>query len=1174
MTRINRVPDRHYLAFLDLIGTRPQPPRPARVPLTFTLAEGAAAEATVPAATRVGAPPLPGETEDVVFETEQPLVVTGAALVAAFVGDAETDTYSDRTAQVTGLVDAPFPVFTGEVPTPHELYVACDPLLTAPGVKNVTLAVGSPDSVQWNTWPLSWSCWDGAAWQPLTPTAGWSAGTWRVTFPTLPPLVPCPVGGVTAGWLRLALQRGLPPGDSGLAPESVAVGRGDAVDLRLPLQPFGPAGDARWLYLSADDALATGGALATLNVTLSRPGTARAGDPVVLVWTYRIGNEWRELGRSSSAAEQVGTSSVGLRDGTRAFTRAGTVTFHVPDPWLPALHRRRYGRWLRVEVANPGGSYTAAPEIGALTVDYGWELPRVGAITAQVNTVPTAQPATVAFTGTTALDLSKDFFPLGEEPGFNDTFAVACPPELARPGTDATFALTANPDHPAVGVGTVRLVWEVADGVIWRSVATTADIFAPVRVRWPDPGASTTVNGEDGHWLRCRLVGGTYGEPAGYVEVPPPADKPGTPVTYRLTKATFAPPVARSAAWTPIGPATAVPASACVGVNDFVSAPHPLYVAPPSPSTPPPVTLPAGVPPITLPTGVSGVNPLLGAPGVNPLAGGPPLPLATVGPLFTPFTAAAEHDPALYLGFDRPYGPRPATLYLQVEPPAPEEVAADQLAELDPESQAQVSWEYSGPQGWRPLATVDGTGALADRGVVEFVGPADHVERSCFGQRGYWVRARWRRGSFPVAPQLRRVLPNTMWAVQVGTVEQEILGGSNGNPAQVFRTAQAPVQPGHQLVVRELQRPDAAEEAQLVAVEGADAVTVTVDADGRPDEVWVRWHCVPDFYRSGPADRHYTLDPVTGTVGFGDGQAGRIPPGGQNNLRISYRTGGGEAGNRATGTIVALKSGIPYIDAVTNLEPAQGGAPTEPLDRLTTRGPRVLRHRDRAVTADDLADLAFAASADVARVAAVPTVDFDTINLWLDPNAPVPTDAHAQVAAGRVGVIVVPGSADRRPAPSLGLLRQVRAYLLARCPATTDLWVAGPEWIKVTVTATVVPRSFDDAESVGARVRAALDTFLHPLTGGPDGQGWAFARKPHRSELFAVVEAVAGVDHVRTLDIDAAPESATLADRLEVVLSRALAQTGPASGGELAQWLARALVYSGDHAVTVALGSD
>ncbi len=38
--RINRAPERNYLAFLNLIGIEPLPPRPARVPLTFTLAEG------------------------------------------------------------------------------------------------------------------------------------------------------------------------------------------------------------------------------------------------------------------------------------------------------------------------------------------------------------------------------------------------------------------------------------------------------------------------------------------------------------------------------------------------------------------------------------------------------------------------------------------------------------------------------------------------------------------------------------------------------------------------------------------------------------------------------------------------------------------------------------------------------------------------------------------------------------------------------------------------------------------------------------------------------------------------------------------------------------------------------------------------------------------------------
>src|SRR5690349_12790808 len=69
--RLNRAPERNELAFLNLIGTSPLPPRPARVPLTFSLASGSPVDAAVPAGTLAGAPPVPPDTEDVLFETER-----------------------------------------------------------------------------------------------------------------------------------------------------------------------------------------------------------------------------------------------------------------------------------------------------------------------------------------------------------------------------------------------------------------------------------------------------------------------------------------------------------------------------------------------------------------------------------------------------------------------------------------------------------------------------------------------------------------------------------------------------------------------------------------------------------------------------------------------------------------------------------------------------------------------------------------------------------------------------------------------------------------------------------------------------------------------------------------------------------------------------------------------
>jgi hypothetical protein len=956
---------------------------------------------------------------------------------------------------------------------------------------------------------------------------GASNFAWRVTLPQLPPLTPHAINGIEAGWLRAQLELPLPPGETGHLPESIAIGARAPQDLSAPLSPFPDDSAVKRFYLSVDEAFAAAGALVRLHVSLTRPGVAT---DLQLNWFYQAGDQWQQLGQSSADAEQVGTTDFALRDGTLALTRDGSISFHVPiqPPWPRTLYRTRRGRWLRVDIA--GGQYTTPPEIASLAVDYDWEVPRLGHITTAIRQAAAeALPPAAAFFNTGALDLSKDFHPLGEQPRFNDTFYVACPEALARPGAVVKLSVTlTNPagatDTPVKPVRTEdnpRLAWEVSDGRQWR--ATGADYAlttsGEVSFTLPDPIAPTSVNGDERYWLRARLVRGSYGAAATYRQ-----DPDGT---YVLLAATVAPPVIKALSFTPVGAQqTEASPTACLSYNDFAYADHTTAAA------------------------------------------------TAQGPTFTPFTPTADTEPALYLGFDQPFDTRPATLYLQVEPPRPEEVAADQLAEIDPATLAQLTWEYASPTGWRPLGALDETQALSGRGLVQFIGPRDLLPRLCFGQTMSWLRLRWQRGAFPLPPRLRRVLLNTTWAAQVATVDNEILGSSNGNPNQAFTTAQTPVQPGQHVLVRERERPAPADERALAAQEGADAVTVTLDAAGQPDEIWVRWHAVPDFYQSGARDRHYTVDAQTGEIRFGDGSYGMIPPQGQNNIRITYRTGGGEQGNRAAGTIVELKSGIPYLDGVTNHEPAQGGAPREPIGRLQARGPRVLRHRDRAVTAQDLEDLAAAASAEVARVTAiVPT--FSPYNLWLDPRAPTPTPEHAAADAGRMGVIVVPNAAAARPTPSLGLLRRVQAHLQERCPPTADLWVAGPEWIAVTVEATVVPTSFEEADAVRDRVSSALERFLHPLTGGPDGQGWAFGRKPHGSDLSALVEAVEGVDHVRALSVSLQPETGDVTHRRELqgMLRRKLTETSdqPERERDLQRWLDRALVYSGRHEISVAL---
>src|ERR1044072_10015471 len=56
-------------------------------------------------------------------------------------------------------------------------------------------------------------------------------------------------------------------------------------------------------------------------------------------------------------------------------------------------------------------------------------------------------------------------------------------------------------------------------------------------------------------------------------------------------------------------------------------------------------------------------------------------------------------------------------------------------------------------------------------------------------------------------------------------------------------------------------------------------------------------------------------------------------------------------------------------------------------------------------------------------------------------------------------------------------------------------------------------------------IASKIAGYLHPLTGGMDGKGWEFGRYPHESNLYALIEALAGVDHVKSLKLTPARDS-------------------------------------------------
>lgn len=448
---------------------------------------------------------------------------------------------------------------------------------------------------------------------------------------------------------------------------------------------------------------------------------------------------------------------------------------------------------------------------------------------------------------------------------------------------------------------------------------------------------------------------------------------------------------------------------------------------------------------------------------------------------------------------------RPVPLYFFINNPEYSPVTARVASGAAP----RLVWEYSTisvkdatPQ-WLPLLVEDQTEGLTRTGSVEFLVPADFKKLTIVSEL-FWVRVHLdsMTATYNPAPRLNGVALNTVIAYQTVSVNNEVLGSSSGNAGQTFNTFKKPILPGERLEVRELRS----------AATGLPASQIT-------SEDWTPWEEVTDFYRSGPLDRHYMVDRQVGEIRFGNGLNGMIPPSGTRNVRMAlYRTTSGAAGNVSADTVKTLMAGIKHIDKVTNFAAAAGGADVETKDSLLDRAPRALRHRDRAVAAEDYEDLAMLASSDVARALCVPLID-----LASEPVGVVDTLAEVAAGGGKVSIIIVPRTLAPKPLPSQILMSRVADHLRQRSTATTLVSVVGPLYLRVKIEVNLKLDSLHSEDRVKRELQEIFAAFLHPLT-GRYGQGWPFGRKPHESDIHRLIGTVAGVDHVTSLKISLAAD--------------------------------------------------
>jgi len=1040
--RLNQVPDKNFIAYLDLLGASQLPPQPARVPLTFSLAKGTVVPAVVPRGIQVASPPGPGEKDPTIFETESELVVTPATLTAAFVRDPELDSYADLSALVSasGAPAQGLQLFRGNLLVDHILYIGARDLLGFPGITAFSFTFGLVDKgATLDERSLAWEVWDGTTWIPAS-VAGDTTNQLRasgsVSFGALAAVPPTIVNLVESRWLRCRLgtpinqqsktrERLIKAADlpavksvsamvtvnrANLAPATAFVNT-NPIDVSKEFFPFGTApkfGDT--LFLRADDALSTPGASVRIDVTVVNPSVPQGTPPTTppatkpstdlkLSWELWNGASWQLLGTSTPTQ-----SSPSSLDGTVAFTKSGPVTFTTPASIATTIVNGIEGYWLRVRI---------------VTGDYGKD---VRYESAGANEPPVLKGSDLAPPFVGAMKLTVTFTRSGSPDTlltYND-FAFADVTASNNVDSTASFApfVPMTDQRPTAYFG-----FELPAGLTTFPNRPVSVFARPADIRY---GQKTTPI-----WPSRTIAAGM----------------PGSVVTHQFT------------------------------ITNDQNVPVDVIAVPVATSWQPP---PA--PPTT-----------------NTLQPGESLDVVVNVTVPTGAPVGSQDEGLLAVIFSNREQQFELASFVTVSGTLP-----------DAGEPAKLIWESRAVRGWSNLTVQETTASLTRPGTIGFITPAELPAAADFGLASrYWIRVRWDSGSFDLDPRLVRLLLNTTMAAQTVTLRNEVLGSSDGSKSLTFHATRAPILPGQQLDVREPELPAAAERDAIVRDEGDDAITTVLDTRGRTKDIFVRWHEVPDFYASGPRDRHYVVDRLNGEIRFGDGLNGLVPPIGIGNVRLTqYQTGGGSAGNRAAGSIVQLKSTVPYVDKVTNTEAAAGGADAEAIDSVLDRVPREVRHGGRAVTSEDFEDLAKLASPEVARVKCVPLA-----NLTVDPlgeQPPIPGD---------VSVIVVPRSIETKPLPSLELIGRVEDHLATVAAPTVRFSVVGPLYIRVDVKAEVGLTTIEGATAVIADIEQRVASFLHPLTGGLDGTGWDFGRRPHESDFYALIEAIPGVDHIRSLDV-------------------------------------------------------
>jgi hypothetical protein len=571
--RLNRVPEKNYLTFLDLMGIQRQPPQPSRTVLTFQLSDKTDMT-VVPKGTQVATKPQ-GDRKSTTFETEQDVVLVTNRIVRA------VSQYHDQYADVTPYIDGrqPFEVFEGVTSVDRYVYVGDDRLGSFGEAAILTLRFERPSPGE-RPFPklLEWEYWNGERWRELG-GAGTEQPFDSEAFLGPAEIAKCRVNDIETFWIRGRLAE-VPDkldeteldrvfGRIEVLGEGVRPGwvyfnpTGDAFlvqDLDRNFKPLGdePALD-NFLYVASEEIFAQPNTRIRIEVQLSDPSVAEkpaASGDLVLEWQYWSGKRWKAFGRCGPGHEapkgkvaEKDVNPFAFSDETAALTVSGAIAFNRPEDMAACEVNGRPNFWIRCHVAKGGygqkGSYELIEDRWVYKDEHPLRPPVLKNLSLKFSEadLPFAQVWTYndfQFSDWTrqAAQEYKPFQAFTAVPEENPTLYLGFEHPLPHEPVQLYFnvldaaSLTTGVRKPRGGLGRQRVfvgtelerfaeqsvVWEYWNGKEWTLLLPkdhTDNFTSSGFVEFVGPKTQRKVRryGDTLFWIRARLEYGGYDEP-------------------------------------------------------------------------------------------------------------------------------------------------------------------------------------------------------------------------------------------------------------------------------------------------------------------------------------------------------------------------------------------------------------------------------------------------------------------------------------------------------------------------------------------------------------------------------------------------------------------------------------------------------------------------------------